>query len=42
MNENIKLDVEDIGWDSTDWINLAEERGRLWAVVNMIRNLQVP
>jgi len=42
MDGNIKLHIEDIGWDSTDWINLGEERERLWAPVSMIRNLQVP
>lgn len=42
MDGYIKLDIEDIGWDSMGWINLVEERVRLWALVSMIRGLQVP
>jgi hypothetical protein len=25
-----------------DWIDLAQDRGRWWAVVNVVMNLQVP
>jgi hypothetical protein len=42
MDGNIKLDTEDIGWGSMDWINLTEERDRLWALVYMVMNLWVP
>jgi hypothetical protein len=24
--DNIKMDLREIGWDGTDWINLAEDR----------------
>jgi len=40
MDGNIKLDIEDMGWDSMDWINLVEERVMLWALLS-IRSLQV-
>lgn len=40
--DNIILDTDDIGWDSTAWINLAEEMDRLWALVNIVMNLWVP
>jgi hypothetical protein len=42
MDGDIKLDTEDIRWGSMDWITLAEERDRLWALVNMVMNHQVP
>jgi hypothetical protein len=30
-------------WDgSMDWINLTQNRGGWWAVVNMVMNLRVP
>jgi hypothetical protein len=41
MDGNMKLDIEDVGWDSMDWISLVEERDRLWAVVIVKRKLKV-
>jgi hypothetical protein len=37
MDGNIKLDIEDRMGQ-----HLVEERDRLWAIVSMIQNLQVP
>ena len=31
-----------IGWDITDWIDLAQDGDKWWAVVNTVMNLQVP
>ena len=28
--------------EGMDWIDLAQDRGRWWAFVNMVMNLQVP
>jgi hypothetical protein len=28
-----------IGWESLNWIDLAQGRNQLWAVVNMVANL---
>jgi hypothetical protein len=39
--ENIKMDLQEVGWD-TDWIELAQDRDRWWAVVNAVMNLRVP
>jgi len=36
------MDLQEVGWGDTDWIDLAEERDRLQALVNMVMNLQVP
>jgi hypothetical protein len=36
--KNIKLDIQDV----TDWIDLAQDRDRLRAVVNEVPRLQVP
>jgi hypothetical protein len=38
--DNIKMDVQEVGW-GMDWIELAEDRDRLRAVVNAVMNLRV-
>jgi hypothetical protein len=40
--ENIKMNHQEICWESVDWIDLAEERGMCWAVVNTVMNVWVP
>jgi hypothetical protein len=40
--DNIKIDLREIGWDGMDWIDLAQNRDRWVALVNMVINLQVP
>jgi hypothetical protein len=36
------MDLQEMRWGSTDWINLTQDRDRWWAVVNEVLNLQVP
>jgi len=31
-----------LGWEHVDWIRLAQNRDRLWAVVNTVMNLRAP
>jgi hypothetical protein len=38
---NIQMNLKEIGWDGMDWIHLAQDRNKWWAVVSMVRNLQV-
>jgi hypothetical protein len=40
--DNIKMDLREIEWDSNDWIDLAEDRGQLRALVNAVMNIRVP
>jgi hypothetical protein len=40
--DNIKIDVGEIGWGDVDWIGLAKDRNRWRAVVNSVLNLRVP
>jgi hypothetical protein len=40
--DNIKMDLLDIGWDSVDWIGLAQDRNKWRALVNAVMNLRVP
>jgi hypothetical protein len=39
---NVKMDLGEIGWDSVDWIDLAQDRDQWRAIVNMVMNLRVP
>jgi hypothetical protein len=40
--DNIKMDLQEVGWRGMDWVDLAQERDRCWALVNVIVNIQVP
>jgi hypothetical protein len=40
--DNIKMEVQEVGCRGMDWIDLAQDRDRWWAVVNAVMNLQVP
>jgi hypothetical protein len=35
------VNLKDKGWESVDWIDVAEERGMWKAVVNMAMNVQI-
>jgi hypothetical protein len=39
--DGIRMDLRDIGWGSVDWIQLALDRDRWRALVNMVTNLRV-
>jgi hypothetical protein len=36
------MDLKEIEWEGVHWINLAQINDTLWAVVNMVMNLQIP
>jgi hypothetical protein len=40
--DNIKMDVNEIGWDGMDWIDLAQDRDQWRALVNAVMNFLVP
>jgi hypothetical protein len=39
--DNIKIDLREIGFGDVDWIHLAQDRDRFRALVNMVMSLQV-
>ena len=39
---NIKMDLQEVGWGGLEWIALAEDRDRWWALVYEVMNFQVP
>jgi hypothetical protein len=40
--DNIKMDLREVGWEGADWISLAQDRDRWRAVVYTVMNLRVP
>jgi hypothetical protein len=39
--ENVKIDLQEVGWGCTVWIATAQVRDRWLAVVNTVMNLSV-
>jgi hypothetical protein len=40
--DNIKMDHQELGCGGMDWIGLAQDRDRWWALLNPVMYLQVP
>jgi hypothetical protein len=40
-DDNIRMDLIEIGWENVDWIHLAQNRDQWQALVNMIMHFQV-
>jgi hypothetical protein len=37
-----KMNLREIGWGGTDWIDLAQDRGQWRTLVKTVMNLRVP
>jgi hypothetical protein len=40
--DNVKMDLKDVGCGGMDWIKLAQDMGRWRALVNAVMNIRVP
>jgi hypothetical protein len=40
--DNMKMNLREIGFGDVDWINMAQDRERLRALVNTVMDLRVP
>jgi hypothetical protein len=39
---NIEMDLQEVGCGDRDWIDLAQDRDRWWALVDVVMNLKFP
>jgi len=42
LEDNIKMDLQEVGCGVMDWIELAQDMGRWRALLNVVMNLRVP
>jgi len=40
--DNIKMDLQEVGCEGMEWIDVAQDRDRWWALVYAVMNLGVP
>jgi hypothetical protein len=40
--DNIKMDLRQVGWGGVDWIDLAQDRNRWRALVYTVMDLRLP
>jgi len=40
--DDIKIQLQEVGYGSMNWVDLAQDKDRWWALVNAVMNLRVP
>jgi hypothetical protein len=40
--DNIKMEIQELGGSRGDWMELAQDRGGWWALVSTVKNFRVP
>jgi hypothetical protein len=41
-DDNIRMDLREVGWGFVDWMELAQDRDKWRALVSAVMNLRVP
>jgi len=41
-DDNIKMDLQEVGWGYMDWIEVAQDRDRCRTLVSAVMNIRVP
>jgi hypothetical protein len=41
-DDNISMDLQEVGYWCVDWIGLAQDRDRWWVLVSAVMNLRIP
>jgi hypothetical protein len=42
QEDSIRMDLQEMDWRSMHWIDLAQDRDRLWALENALMKLRIP
>ena len=40
--DDTEMNLQEVGCEGMDWIELAQDRNRWWALMNAVMNLRVP
>jgi hypothetical protein len=40
--DNMKMDLQEVGWGGMDWITLAQDRDRWLSLLDVVMSFQVP
>jgi hypothetical protein len=40
QEDNIRMDVREIGWEDVDWIHLTQDSDQCWVLVNIVMKLK--
>jgi hypothetical protein len=41
-DDNIKMDLQNIGWEDEDWSHVAPDRDQWRTLMNVVMNFQIP
>jgi hypothetical protein len=41
LEDDIKMDLKETGWENVNFIDLAQDRGKWRALVNTVKNIRV-
>jgi hypothetical protein len=42
FQDNLKMNLQDVGWEDMDWIHLGQHRDGWWTLINAVMKLRVP